>query len=410
MAYATIFTNSAQSMEVFELMYSRFLFVLLILLGLVSRPAIAVQRSADKDDDAKEKHAQHQKAKHKEKEEEKEEEGEEEEEGGSNKGPSLDVVPLDRVVITIDGYCGDNPLVLSKPSRGGIRPKLPAKSAASASDQKPCQTLVTRAQFETLTNALSPSMPAMLKREVATAYPRLLLFGQKAHELGLDQTPEYKEKMKWASMQALANNLTQEVQERSNAVSETEIKKYYRSHPEEFEQAELLRIIVPKNKQHPRDASGAAPANIDTAADQAELKAEAEKVHARAVAGDDFYKLQKEAYDLAGFQSVTPSVQMGKVTRASIPPAHQKIFEMKAGQVSELFSDAGGYYIYKVLSKQPEDLDDVSQQIREKVKLQKMQNTMEKLVNSIKPTLNEAYFGPEPPDQATQRAKDASSR
>jgi parvulin-like peptidyl-prolyl isomerase len=57
---------------------------------------------------------------------------------------------------------------------------------------------------------------------------------------------------------------------------------------------------------------------VDTAADEAALKAEAEKIRTRAAAGEDFEKFEDEAYTFAGDPDDTPDTDMGDNTRAEL--------------------------------------------------------------------------------------------
>ena len=83
-------------------------------------------------------------------------------------------------------------------------------------------------------------------------------------------------------------------------------------------------------------------------ASEAEMKDEADKLRARAAAGEDPAKLQQEANDFAGNKSKATNVKVENMRKANIPPTDAAIFDLKAGEVSQVFSDATGYRIYKV--------------------------------------------------------------
>jgi hypothetical protein len=59
----------------------------------------------------------------------------------------------------------------------------------------------------------------------------------------------------------------------------------------------------------------------------------AESLRARAAAGEDFAKLQKEAFEAAGMKMDSPTVTMPKVRRTGLPPAHAAVFDLKVGEV-----------------------------------------------------------------------------
>lgn len=314
--------------------------------------------------------------------------------------PDLDDVPAPKVpssqvpptaaVITVQGLC---PSSAASARKAAPRARAAAKPASAAG----CKTVITRAQFEKLADALNPQMPLPTKRQLAEAYPRLLLFGQKAREMGLDKEPQFEEMMRFATLQLLAQNLTRDLQKKAGDIPQTEIAKYYQDNPTRFQQVELLRIFIPKSKQHAPEANAAAPPKVDTAADEAAMKAVAGKVHSEAVAGGDFQKLQQEAFEAAGIKSQSPTVNLGKLTREGLPTNQQQVFELKAGQVSELLDDPGGYYIYKVVSKQLIPLDQAKGEIHNFLQQQAFRKQMEGMIGSVKPELNQAYFaGPGP--------------
>jgi len=315
--------------------------------------------------------------------------------GQQQRQPDLDDVPAPKVpssqvpptaaVITVQGLC---PSSAASARKAAPRTRAAAKPASTAG----CKTVITRAQFEKLADALNPQMPLPTKRQLAEAYPRLLLFGQKAREMGLDKEPQFQEMMRFATLQLLAQNLTRDLQNKAGDIPQTAIAKYYQDNPTRFQQVELLRIFIPKSKQHAPEAGAAAPPKVDTAADETAMKAVAQKVHGEAAAGGDFQKLQQEAFEAAGIKSQSPNVNLGKLTREGLPTNQQQVFELQAGQVSELLDDPGGYYIYKVVSKQLVPLDQAKGEIHNFLQQQSFKKQMEGMIGSVKPELNQAYF------------------
>ena len=297
-------------------------------------------------------------------------------------------VPPTAAVITIQGLC---------PSPAATGKTGTAKTAAKPASQAGCKTVITRAQFEKLADALNPQMPLPTKKQLAEAYPRLLLFAQKARAMGLDKEPQFQEMMRFATLQLLAQNLTRSIQKKAANISDAQVTKYYQDNPTRFQQVELLRIFIPKSKQHAPEAGATAPPKVDTAADEAAMKAVAEKIHSDAAGGGDFQKLQQQAFEAAGIKSQSPNVNLGKLTREGLPTNHQKVFELQAGQVSELLDDPGGYYIYKVASKQMVPLEQAKGEIRNLLQQQTFRQQMEAMIGAVKPELNQAYFtGPAP--------------
>ena len=286
-------------------------------------------------------------------------------------------VSPDAPVITVNGLCDKK-----------------ENSPESSKDAKPtatseCKTVVTRAQFEKLIEALNPQMSGPVRKQLAEAYPRLLVFANKARELGLDKEPEFHEMMRFADMQLLTQRLTRHMQESAGNISDADAENYYKENTSRFQRAELLRVFVPKQKQL---GAGGGTAAENKAADDAAMKAVAEKLQASAVAGKDFQQLQKEAFEAAGITSNAPKVDLGKLSPGSLPVDQKKVFDLGAGQVSELITDGSGYYIYKVISKETVPLNQARAEINRAIQSQRMQESTDALTKSIKAELNQEYF------------------
>jgi parvulin-like peptidyl-prolyl isomerase len=129
------------------------------------------------------------------------------------------------------------------------------------------------------------------------------------------------------------------------------------------------------------------------------MKNEAEKLRARAAAGGDFTKLQEEASQVAGLKSSVPNTSMGKMRRNMLPASQASVMELKPGEVSAVISDPGGYFIYKLVSRETIPLDQAREEIKGTLRSQRLQDEMKAVQESATPTLDEAYFGPEMPSR-----------
>ena len=308
-------------------------------------------------------------------------------------------VPPSAPVITIDGVCDTPPKTASGTT---AKPATATKTAASG-----CKTVITKAQFDQLAKNLAPNITPQLKKQLAAVLPRLMAMADEAKKQGLENTPQYKERVKFNRMQILAQELQQKMQEQAAKVPEADIEKYYKDHPEMFEQASVERVFVPRMKQiepeklQDEKETKAGDQQQKEAAEKAKQE-EGEKtmtkladdLRARAAAGEDFLKLQKEAFEAAGMKIESPTVTLPNIRRSGLPPAHAAVFDLKAGEVSPVISDSGGHYIYKVVSKNEMTLDQAKTEIQGKLQTERMKAEMDKLNNSFKVETNEAYFGP----------------
>jgi hypothetical protein len=315
----------------------------------------------------------------------------------------------DSPVITIEGLCDHVPDA-AIPSGGAEGRGSSATSAAvspAAAANSACQTIVTKAQFEELVDAVNPGMSGPVRRQLAESYPRLLLFAHEARELGLDQDPRFAEMMRFASIQLLTQRLTQYFEQQASHISDSDIEKYYKENAIKFERAELLRIFVPKQSRQTQKTASRKQSNMATDASMLTL---AERIQARAAAGEDFRQLQKEAFEATGVSSGSPNVSTGKIGATGLPINHQKVFEMEPGQVSEVIADSSGYYVYKVVSKQMVPVSQASKEIRKSIASQRVQDSVALLTKSLKPELNQMYFGTLPRPQRAPRQQVPESR
>jgi parvulin-like peptidyl-prolyl isomerase len=172
------------------------------------------------------------------------------------------------------------------------------------------------------------------------------------------------------------------MQQKEADVPQADIEKYYQQNAAKYEQAKLLRIYVPMVVTE----EGKPP---DTAA----TKALAEKVQQRAAAGEDFDKLQKDAFTDAKSKGTAPTVDMGERRRSSLAAKEaDTVFALKAGDVSPPLEETSGFYIYKVVSKDQVPLDKVHDEIKSTLGRERFRERMEQVRSSLKPTFNEAYF------------------
>jgi peptidyl-prolyl cis-trans isomerase C len=264
-------------------------------------------------------------------------------------------------VITLNGICAD-------------------KNAPPAN----CKTVVTRAQFDQIVSVLNPQgqgLPPGAARTFATRYAQALLLATVAEKEGLDKDPRTQVMLKLARTQALAQVVVLSRQQQALPPAE-EVQKYYQENQPKYAQVTARRLFLPSN-------GGNAGQNDAQ-------KAEAEKLQRRAAAGEDFDKLESEAYKSAGWQNPPPT-QLKLRASPSLPPDQQSVFKLNPGEVSQVFSSPAGYSIYKLESKGAVPLSEVKPEIEHELQENRLKTSMDSLLRSGAPVLNDAYFGPPPP-------------
>jgi PPIC-type PPIASE domain len=263
----------------------------------------------------------------------------------------------DDAVITISGFCS---------THGG--------------PGDPCQTVVTREQFEKLTEALQPGMPPDLRLKVANAYAQMVRMAAVAEQRGLDKTPAFAEEMRYARIQLLSQDLGRALHADAANVTDAEIESYYEKNRASFEQATLARIFVPRAKR------AAAPGTTEE-----EMSSVAADLRARAAADADPDKLQTEAYSAAGIPGTAPNTRVANVRRATLPPTHEAAFDLQPGGVSEVLSDPeGGHFIYKMLSRSTLSLAEVTPEIHQQLAEKRYRAAMQPFSGDV--VLNDSYF------------------
>jgi len=295
-------------------------------------------------------------------------------------GASTSNLPSDTPVVTIQGLC-----------------EKPPNSSATPAD---CQTVITRAQFEKALNAVQPNMPPARKKPFAENYINVLLLSEKGHELGLDTGADFEEQMYLARIQLLAKMAVERIQRDSAQISETDIADYYKAHAADFRAISFERLYVPKQKQIEGASQRPNDPDIQKKREESEagMRQEAEKLRERAAAGEDFRKLQQEAYDTADYKVKAENTRVDNARKNSVPAGDAAIFDLKKGEVSPVLNEPTGFLIYKIEDKQDLPLASVREEIVRSVVAEKTRKTIEELQSSIKTTFDESYFAvPAPP-------------
>jgi hypothetical protein len=285
------------------------------------------------------------------------------------------VVP-DAPVVTINGLC-DN-------------------SAADKTVASNCKTVITQAQFEKVIDALQPNMPARARREFALEYANALVMTKRAEQMGLDKGAKYDEQMKIARIEVLSKALKKAIQDKVVQISDKDIEDFYNNNIARFDNAEMERIYVPKTRQLPA-ASDQKLSDADRREGSQEsgqaMKEEADNLRARAVAGEEFAKLQADAYQVAGIKSAAPNTSI-TIRRTSLPPNQASVIDLRPGEISSVLTDPNGYVIYKVKTKNTLSLDQAREEIKATLRSQRIQDETRRIQDSATPTLDEGYFPP----------------
>src|SRR5438270_237064 len=291
-------------------------------------------------------------------------------------------VPTTKKVLEIKGVC-----------------ETPATKAATA----PCETSLTRGQFETLWHTFNrqpgagPAVeqPASIRRSMANAYASMSILSNEARKRGLDRTPEFQLQMKVLRMQLLAKALQDKIKQQYAEPTAADLAKYYNDNKASFEELSLHRLQIPKRGLQPAAAEGKPAAEPVTLS-----SADAEEFRKRAAAGEDFDKLQKEVMEKLQFKS-TPPVTSGKRRHGEFPPQEEaEIFALSKGSVTRVLDDGSSFAIYKIDDKRTLSLDEVRGNIARTVAEQNIRDAESKVENSAEKKLDPVYFSDVPKKEA----------
>jgi len=290
-------------------------------------------------------------------------------------------VPATEPVITIHGLCPTG--TAGTATKKGVSP-----SAG-------CTTKITKAQFDRLVQAINPNnqaLPANARRSIAQRYTELLAFANAAEKAGVEKDPRFSERLRIQRLSTLAEFYRLSLEEKYKNPPQSEIDAYYKEHQADFQQAKLRRIYIPKT-----DLSGKSNTPEQRTAFQNKAEQLAKDIQERAAKGEDIDKLQKEVYSTLGMTSSPPSTEIGNVRKGALKPEDEKaIFALNPGGVYKS-DEASAIVIYKLESKETMPKEAAKDEISRTLFRQKMEARMKEITGSVKPDLNEKYFGPAAP-------------
>lgn len=282
-------------------------------------------------------------------------------------------IPTDAGVITINGVCGDSA----------------TKKVGAPSE---CKTVITRTQFETLLQLIQPNISQGQRRNFAAGYAETLIRAQQAHEMGLDRGPRFEALMKQSRDETLQFLLMQSLKDKAAQVPDKDILQFYNDNRETFVEIELQELYVPMVQAIPAASQQVEKRLQDSII---AMKKTADALRTRAVAGEDFAQLQAEAYKAADYGSTDalPKVEIQKYRRRDLRFADQvSVMDLKSGEVSRVFDEPNGHYIYKVGAKDVLPLEQVRDEIAKKLRGERLRKYLQEVQQYATATFDEKYF------------------
>ncbi len=286
---------------------------------------------------------------------------------------------------------------------GGIK-TLPVPSARES--VKPDEVVltigpekITRQRFEQIQQGLPPQYAGVVgqmgERPFASNYAQFRGLALLAEREKLDQTREFQEQINFARMELLARLAINNLQAKSQEISDEEIKKYFEEHKNEYQQAHVRAILVSLTPPA-KPAAGGAPAEQSKPRSDAEALARAQEIRKKLLDGADFAATAKEFSD--DRNSAEKGGDVGNIRRSQLNPNLDKaIFSLKPNELSEPVKEGPGYYLFKVEEMRPVTADEAAATIRNTLQTQKFEAAMKNVQAQFPVEFNARYFGEAPP-------------
>lgn len=258
-----------------------------------------------------------------------------------------------------------------------------------AATKDACTTVITRQQFDVVTEALGAigqSPLPMQKHGIAQGYASTLINYEAAKKAGVEKDPRFAEVMRLARMRAMGEMYSAVMTEKAKKVSPEEIQAYYKQNTDKLEELTLRRVTLPKyNSANLKDEEFAVKA--------AKIAAD---IHDRAASGEDMDKLQAEAYEKLGIKG-NASTKMAVVRRGVYSPdQEQQLFALKPGEVTRMIEQPSAFIIFKLENRKTPTLAEAKDEISRKLFQAHLDKEESTVSNSIKIDYNEEYIGAAP--------------
>jgi parvulin-like peptidyl-prolyl isomerase len=240
-----------------------------------------------------------------------------------------------------------------------------------------------------LIKMMPPSYQAMFKTDdqVTKLLQRQIdniLFAQEARRLQLDQDPTVRYKIEEFTKGILTQALIDTHVNKSVTVTDGEIEEYYKKNQDEFQVPEKIKVSHILIAVAPD-----APEN-----EKKEKKAQAEKILAKAKAGEDFSTLAKKYSE--DTKTKNKGGVLGYFSKGSKNPELEKAaFNLKKDEVSNLIPTQKGYQIIKLLDTKEaktKSFEEAKNRINNKLQQQKRNDAVEKLLEDLKAKTNVVIY------------------
>jgi peptidyl-prolyl cis-trans isomerase C len=252
-------------------------------------------------------------------------------------------------------------------------------------------TAMTKSQFDAFISNLPAQVQAQMatpagKRQMAERLAEVIGYAQEARNRKLDQKASVQQQLKIQEQSVLASALVQDIQDKY-APADAELKSYYDSHLNEYEQAKARHILIRfKGSRVPLKTGQKDLTEEESLAKAKEIKARLDK-------GEDFAAVAKAESDDTG--SGAQGGDLGTFSRGRMVPEFETaVFQQPIGQVGEPVRSMFGYHVIQVQERTARPFDEVKGEIAQSQKQAGTQKALDAVKGQMKTVLDESYFGP----------------
>jgi hypothetical protein len=280
----------------------------------------------------------------------------------------------------------------------GQNPPLPTQSAATPAKTIPPDKVVmkvgdkqvTAADLDYVLSGPNPRaqrpMMSQRRRSFGEQYSLMLLLSQQALRDHLDSSPAFQRQMELARLQWLARMEMQDIQHKVQVTPE-EVSQYYSAHESEFDEVKLRQAVIRKKTEGAKEGMPGLPPE--------EARTTAEAVRKALVAGKDAKQVSQE---LKVTDAVHVDAEPRTFRRGQLPAAWDRaVFQLKDGEVTEPLDTPQAIVLFQLGGQRHPELKEVSQQIENRLRQQKVQASIDELKKEIPIWMDQEYFTPAPP-------------
>ncbi len=280
--------------------------------------------------------------------------------------------------------------LVARPSTSSKAATTPASQTSDKVVLKVGNQQVTQSDIDFLIQSLGPQAQQALAQEgrapLGEQYALMLLLSQKAEQDHLDTSPEVRRQLAFQRQQALAQAEYQKLAE-SVTITPEEVNQYYTQHATDFDRAQVREFVIRKH-------TDTAPAGTPGLSAK-DAQERADSIRKALAAGTD---PKKVAAQFGGTSDVLIDAEPRTVRRGQlIPQLDKAAFELKDGQVSDPLDTPQAVAFLQVVGHTHADLKDVSGDIENDIRQQKLQALVADLRGKASVWMDEEFFKPASP-------------